>query len=107
VDPDGKNLICYRDYQAFLVSPDGTRSKSVQIHDSADRGGQFAAYTIGFPIFPFFPFPQLSVGDAWMQAGLIDVQDGVSSQWQTYGRYKKVLTGDGTVGRAIDFRGRK
>ena len=24
--PDGKNLICYRDYQAFLVSIDGVKS---------------------------------------------------------------------------------
>lgn len=40
--------------------------------NSTTRGGQFAALTVGF-IF----FPQVSVGDAWMNAGLIDVQSGV------------------------------
>jgi Family of unknown function (DUF6345) len=40
--------------------------------DSADRGSQFAAHTIGF----FWLFPQLSVGDAWMLDGIIDIQNG-------------------------------
>lgn len=43
--------------------------------DSSDRGGQFAALTVGWSIF----LPQLSVGDAWMAAGLIDVQNQVSA----------------------------
>jgi len=42
--PDGKNLICYRDYQAFLVSPDGTRSKSVQIPNGPDFITERAGY---------------------------------------------------------------
>jgi len=42
--------------------------------DSVDRGSQFAAYTTG-PLF----FPQLSVGDAWMVAGIIDIQSGCSA----------------------------
>jgi Tol biopolymer transport system component len=29
--PDGKNLICYRDYKYFLVSLEGKRSKEIQI----------------------------------------------------------------------------
>lgn len=41
--------------------------------NSPTRGGQFAANTVGFSFF----IPQLSVGDAWMTAGLIDVQSGV------------------------------
>jgi hypothetical protein len=41
--------------------------------NSTSRGGQFAALTTGF----FWFIPKLSVGDAWMQAGLIDVQSGV------------------------------
>jgi Tol biopolymer transport system component len=43
--PDGKNLVCYRDYKYFLVSLDGTRSRESQIPyeqwstvDKADRG---------------------------------------------------------------------
>jgi Family of unknown function (DUF6345) len=43
--------------------------------DSANRGGQFAAYTAGTS-FPFGLIPNLSVGDAWMRAGLIDIQNG-------------------------------
>jgi Family of unknown function (DUF6345) len=42
--------------------------------DSANRGGQFAALTVDPLPWPFPP--QLSVGDAWMQAGLIDIQSG-------------------------------
>jgi hypothetical protein len=49
--------------------------------DSANRGGQFAAHTVGVTIdIPFvgpFPLiPQLSVGDAWMLDGVIDIQTG-------------------------------
>jgi len=44
--------------------------------DSADRGAQFAAYTAGLP-FPLSLFwPTLSVGDAWMTTGTIDIQSG-------------------------------
>lgn len=40
--------------------------------DSPTRGSQLAAYTAGLP----WPFPHLSVGDAWMIAGVIDIQSG-------------------------------
>jgi hypothetical protein len=40
--------------------------------NSPTRGSQFGLYTVGF-----FFIPQLSVGDAWMNTGLIDVQSGV------------------------------
>jgi hypothetical protein len=43
--------------------------------DSSDRGGQFAAYTVGGSIF-FITIPQLSVGDAWMTAGTVDIESG-------------------------------
>jgi len=47
--------------------------------NSLTRGGEFAALTAGLhAVFPWF-FPELAVGDAWMQAGLIDVQSGVSA----------------------------
>ena len=44
--------------------------------NSPDRGGQFAALTIGFPPFSSWLFPQESIGDAWMHAGIIDIQSG-------------------------------
>jgi hypothetical protein len=44
--------------------------------DSESRGNEFGIQTVGFPPLPFF-FPQLPVGDAWMNTGLIDVQDQV------------------------------
>lgn len=49
--------------------------------DSETRGSQFAAYTVGASItifgIKFTLFPQLSIGDAWMRTGLIDVQNQV------------------------------
>ena len=44
--------------------------------DSADRGSQFAAYTAGLPGFLGWLIPELSVGDAWMRTGTIDIQSG-------------------------------
>jgi len=47
--------------------------------DSDARGSQLAARTAGLP-FPFsWLFPQQSVGDAWMDAGTIDIQSGCSA----------------------------
>jgi len=44
--------------------------------DSVDRGTQFAAWTAELP-FPLNQFyPQLSIGDAWMIAGVTDIQRG-------------------------------
>lgn len=40
--------------------------------DSPDRGSQLAAYTAG----AFWFLPHMSVGDAWMAVGTIDIQDG-------------------------------
>src|SRR5213592_3936406 len=51
--------------------------------NSPTRGSQFAAYTagcgqfFGFNLCHTFFFPQQPVGNAWMNAGLIDVQSGV------------------------------
>jgi Family of unknown function (DUF6345) len=42
--------------------------------DSEDRGNEFGAQTAGTP---FWFLPQLPAGDAWMNTGLIDVQDQV------------------------------
>jgi Family of unknown function (DUF6345) len=47
--------------------------------DGDARGSQLAARTAGLP-FPFsWLFPQQSVGDAWMDAGTIDIQSGCSA----------------------------
>lgn len=40
--------------------------------DSTDRGNMFAVYLVGT-----FPFPKLTVTDAWMTTGTIDVQSNV------------------------------
>jgi hypothetical protein len=45
--------------------------------DSSDRGGQFAAYNVGLSVGFLDLIPRLSVGDAWMVTGLVDVQNGV------------------------------
>ncbi len=47
--------------------------------DSSDRGSQFAARTAGLPGFLSWLFPHQSVGDAWMDAGTIDIQSGCSA----------------------------
>jgi hypothetical protein len=44
--------------------------------DSATRGSQFAAYTAGLPGPLGWFIPHLSVGDAWMATGTIDIQAG-------------------------------
>lgn len=54
-------------------------------YDSQDRPASFAAYTVGGGEFdllglvsvPMILYPPLSVGDAWMAAGLEDVDSGV------------------------------
>src|SRR5262249_21057231 len=43
-------------------------------HDSSERASYFARMTLGL-----FGFPQFSVGDAWMIAGLWDIDPGVSA----------------------------
>jgi Family of unknown function (DUF6345) len=53
----------------MAVGHSGTSSADTL--DSVDRGSMFAVYTVGFLFFP-----QLSVGDAWMVAGPIDIQSG-------------------------------
>jgi hypothetical protein len=47
--------------------------------DSSDRGSQFAARTADLPFPLSWLLPQRSVGDAWMDAGTIDIQSGCSA----------------------------
>jgi len=61
--PDGKNLICYRSYQAFLMSIDGIKSRAIQIPTSGFITPERVAY--------------MSAIDAlvWMQNGFSDPAD--------------------------------
>jgi len=59
--PDGKNLICYRDYQAFLVSIGGVKSRQVQIPQS---GFIFTPQRVAY-------LPALD-SLAWLQNGFSD-----------------------------------
>jgi len=45
--------------------------------DSASRGGSFASQTVGFSVGPITIIPKLPVTYAWMNTGLIEVQDQV------------------------------
>ena len=54
----------------IAIGHSGTKTQDTL--DSADRASQFAALTAGLP----WPFPTLSIGDAWMQAGIIDIESG-------------------------------
>ncbi len=69
-------------FQGLHVATGFSGNTSADAYDSSARACQFGAYTAGPP--PGFGvssggFPQLSVGDAWMTAGLIDIQDGCSA----------------------------
>lgn len=44
--------------------------------DSVTRGSQFAANTAGLPPPLGWIIPEMSVGDAWMADGIIDIQSG-------------------------------
>ena len=55
----------------MAVGHSGTSTQDA--YDSVNRGAQLAALTSG--VFGWL-IPKLSVGDAWMQAGIIDIQSG-------------------------------
>lgn len=59
-------------FRGLHVATGNSGTTNADTLDSATRGGQFAAYTAGFLWF----IPHLSVGDAWMITGIIDVQPG-------------------------------
>lgn len=68
-------------FQGLHVATGHSGDVSHDTLDSESRGSQFAAYTVGATIivfgFKFTLFPQLTVKDAWMTTGLIDVQSQV------------------------------
>jgi hypothetical protein len=59
-------------FQALHMAVGHSGTVNADALDSETRGSQLAAYTAGLP----FPFPHLSVGDAWMSAGINDIQPG-------------------------------
>lgn len=60
-------------FQGLHMATGHSGTSNADALDSPDRGSQLAVYTAGIPI-PFFP--HLSVGDAWMIAGTLDIQSG-------------------------------
>jgi hypothetical protein len=68
-------------FQGLHVATGNSGDVTHDTLDSESRGSQFAVYTVGESItlfgIRFTLVPQLSVGDAWMNTGLIDVQDQV------------------------------
>ena len=71
----------YPPFQGLHVATGHSGNKTHDTLDSSTRGGQFAAYTVGFKvnvgIFTIELFPELSATWAWMNTGLIDVQSQV------------------------------
>jgi hypothetical protein len=61
-------------FQGLHVATGHSGDVNHDTEDSVDRGDQFGIYTVGGP--PGFDVPQLSIGDAWMRTGIIDVQSG-------------------------------
>jgi Family of unknown function (DUF6345) len=64
-------------FQGLHLATGHSGNGSADAYDSTARGDQLSAYTAGF--IPGFNFIQLSVGDAWMRAGIIDIQSGCSA----------------------------
>ena len=63
-------------FQGLHVAIGHSGTSTSDTLDSVTRGSQFAAYTAGLPAPLGWFFPELSVGDAWMMTGTIDIQDG-------------------------------
>jgi hypothetical protein len=60
-------------FRGLHVATGNSGTSTSDTLDSVDRGSQFAALTAGVNLFFF---PTMSVGDAWMATGTIDVQKG-------------------------------
>lgn len=66
-------------FQGLHVAVGHSGTTNADTLDSSDRGSQFAARTAGLPGVLGWLFPQQSVGDAWMDAGTVDIQSGCSA----------------------------
>ena len=64
-------------FQGLHIATGNSGDLKHDTRESTTRGYEFAAYTIGVLGGPFFTYPQLPVGDAWMATGTIDVDDQV------------------------------
>ena len=69
-------------FQGLHVATGHSGNATHDTLDSSTRGGQFAAYTVGYSVnFPIIGnlqiFPELSATWAWMDTGTIDVQSQV------------------------------
>jgi hypothetical protein len=62
-------------FQGLHVATGHSGTAVADTLDSSDRGNQFAVRTTGLNL-GFIVVPQMSVGDAWMATGTIDVQSG-------------------------------
>jgi len=71
----------FNPFQGLHVATGHSGNATHDTLDSETRGGQFAAYTVGYKIhvlsFDIELFPELSATWAWMNTGLIDVQSQV------------------------------
>jgi hypothetical protein len=61
-------------FQGLHVAVGNSGTATSDTLDSESRGSQFAALTVPTPFS--WLFPTMSVGDAWMATGIIDVQSG-------------------------------
>jgi hypothetical protein len=66
------DLAWFPAFQGLHMAVGNSGTSDADTLDSVDRGAQFAAYTSG----ALSLLPHLSVGDAWMICGIIDVQPG-------------------------------
>jgi hypothetical protein len=73
--------------------------------DSDARGSQLAARTAGLPFPLSWLFPHQSVGDAWMDAGTLDIQSGCSAVALAVGATEAEAVDRRETERVIDNRG--
>jgi Family of unknown function (DUF6345) len=66
-------------FRGLHVATGHSGTSTADAQDSSNRGSQFAARTAGLPFPLSWLFPQQSVGSAWMDAGIIDIQKGCSA----------------------------
>jgi hypothetical protein len=66
-------------FQGLHMATGHSGTSNADALDSVTRGADFAARTAGLPWPLSWLLPQKSVGDAWMDAGTIDIQSGCSA----------------------------
>jgi len=66
-------------FQGLHMATGHSGNSGADALDSPSRGSQLGARTTGLPFPLSWLYPQQSVGDAWMDAGTIDIQSGCSA----------------------------